>query len=45
LKDIGKWGNPDLTRMVLDDQKELFKDNKNMGLILPQEQQDLWKFR
>jgi hypothetical protein len=37
LKDIGKWGNPDLTRMVLEDQKELFKDNKNMGLILPQE--------
>lgn len=35
LKDLAKWGNPDLTRMVLEDQKELFKDTKNMGLILP----------
>lgn len=45
LKDVSKWGNPDLARMVLEDQKELFKDVKNAQLILPQEQQDLWKQR
>jgi len=37
LKDIPKWGNADVGRMVADDQKELMKDKNNMGLILPDE--------
>jgi hypothetical protein len=36
-KDISKWGNPDLLRMVADDQKELLRDAKNVTLILPSE--------
>jgi len=38
LKDIPKWGNADVARMVADDQKELIKDKNNMGLILPDDQ-------
>jgi hypothetical protein len=38
LKDISKWGNADVARMVADDQKELIKDKNNMGLILPDDQ-------
>ena len=30
LKDISKWANPDLLRMVAEDQKELLKDAKNL---------------
>ena len=45
LKDISKWANPDLLRMVAEDQKELLKDAKNMSLILPAEQQELWRLK
>lgn len=38
LKDIQKWGNPDLLRMVVEDQKELLKDERNKSLILPADQ-------
>lgn len=37
-KDIPKWNNADVGRMVAEDQKELIKDKNNMGLILPDEQ-------
>jgi hypothetical protein len=45
LKDISKWANPDLLRMVAEDQKELLKDAKNMSLIFPSEQQELWRLK
>lgn len=44
-KDFNKWGNPDLLRMTLDDQKELLKDEKNKLLIDPEMQKQLWKIR
>jgi hypothetical protein len=31
--------------MVAEDQKELLKDAKNISLILPAEQQELWKMK
>jgi hypothetical protein len=34
-KDFTKWGNPDLSRMTLDDQTELLKDVRNKQLIDP----------
>ncbi len=43
MKDIKNWGNPNLLRMVVEDQKELFRDVKNINLILPSEQQELWR--
>jgi hypothetical protein len=43
MNDCKKWKNPDVDRMVETDQKELFKDKKNMSLILPSEQQEHWR--
>lgn len=42
-KEIPKWKNPAVDRMVPDDQKELLKDKQNIQLILPDEQQELWR--
>lgn len=45
IKDIKKWENDDVNRMIVEDQKDLLKDRANLGLILPKEQQDLWRTR
>lgn len=44
-KDFAKWGNADLLRMTVDDQKELLKDERNKQLIDPEMQRQLWRMR
>lgn len=44
-KDFTKWGNADLIRMTVDDQKELLKDERNKNLIDPEMQRQLWRMR
>ena len=45
IQGLPKWENENIDRLNEPDKKELFRDVKNQGLILPQEQKTLWEAR